>query len=140
MPCIEVTLPAQSAATRAALASALTESFCAATGHDPTIVGVLFHQYAEGAASVGGRLWDGAGVPFLHVVVLCPRLRRSAKQVVVQAMTEAFSQAVGRPEWRPVLHLAEHPYDNVGVDGQLLSDRYEACAKRRFYYELPREE
>ena len=52
-------------------------------------------------------------------------------------MTTAFSDCLGGPQWKPVIFIVEHPYDNVGVEGELLSDIYEQSAQREFYYHLP---
>jgi hypothetical protein len=54
-------------------------------------------------------------------------------------MTRALVEVMGKPDWKPVIHLCEHPYDNVGVDGQLLSDSYEELAGRKYYYDLSNE-
>ena len=40
---------------------------------------------------------------------------------------------------RPVIHIQEHPYDNVGVDGELLSDLFPELVKRKFDYPLDRD-
>ncbi|MBI4534132.1 MAG: tautomerase family protein [Candidatus Melainabacteria bacterium] len=72
----------------------------------------------------------------LHLNLYCPRLTRSKKQLLVRLLTEAFVVAVQQRHWEPVIHINEHPYDNVGVGGQLLSDAYPECAARKFYYEL----
>jgi 4-oxalocrotonate tautomerase len=135
MPCIEVTMPRTDAAARERLARALTHAFACAIGFDEDILGVHFREYGPGEAAVGGRLWSGEGRPYLHLVVSS----RSQKQRAVADLTAAFAECVGRPDWKPVIHLAEHPYDNVGVEGKLLTDAYEECARRTFYYDLPRD-
>lgn len=125
---------------KAALARELTEAFCATTGHRREILGIRFLEYDDDTAASGGELCDTPGAsPYLHVVVYCPRLKRSVKQKLGAAMTEAFCRATGRPDWVAVIHICEHPYDNVIVGGKLLADAYEECAKRSFYYELPRD-
>ena len=43
------------------------------------------------------------------------------------------------PDWVPFIHICEHPYDNVVVNGRLLTDSYEECARRSFYYDLPKD-
>lgn len=40
------------------------------------------------------------------------------------------------PDWLPVIHLCEHPFDNVGVESEFLSDKHDECGKARFYYKL----
>ena len=56
---------------------------------------------------------------------------------VKQTLTAAFTETSGQPDWKPVIHICEHHYDNVGVEGKLLSDACEQYAAAMFYYELP---
>lgn len=136
MPCLEVTMPKVDAATRTALAAELTAAFDQATGLCADILGVAFREYDQGEAAQGGKLWDGTGSPFLHILVYCPRIRRNAKQQVAKGLTQAFVSCLGNPDWLPVIHIAEHAYDNVVVNGQLLSDMDPDCTKLDFYYPL----
>lgn len=69
----------------------------------------------------------------MHLSISSPRLTRAAKQALARGLTAAVREATGWAE-PPVVHLSEHPYDNVVVEGQLLSDAYEACRARPFYY------
>lgn len=141
MPCIELSLPKVSQEIRAALAAELTHAFCATTGHSAEIFGIRFFEYEDDLASKNGKLCHSlTSIPYLHMVVYCPRLKRSAKQKMGAALTLAFTKAVDRTDWAPTIHICEHPYDNVVVGGKLLSDAYESCAKRSFYYELPKDE
>lgn len=137
MPSLDVTMPRSDLATKVRLAEGLTAAFAAYSGFGEAPLGVRFLEYGPGEVAEGGRIWDGTNAPFLHLVLSCPRMRRQAKREVVAALTRSFSQAMERPEWLPVIHIHEHPYDNVGVGGQLLSDAFEACRARRFYYDLP---
>jgi phenylpyruvate tautomerase PptA (4-oxalocrotonate tautomerase family) len=140
MPCIELSLPKVSRETKAELAAELTDAFCDTTGHSADIFGIRFFEYDNDTASAGGKLCDAPGAePYLHVLVYCPRLTRSSKQKMGAALTEAFARAVKRQDWVPFIHICEHPYDNVIVGGRLLTDAYEECAKRTFYYELPKD-
>lgn len=140
MPCIELSLPKVDQTTKTALAAELTEAFCSTTGHSAEIFGIRFLEYDNNTAAMGGRLCDDSQAsPYLHMVVYCPRLKRSTKQKMGTALTDAFGRACKRPEWKPFIHICEHPYDNVVVGGKLLSDAYEECAKRGFYYDLPRD-
>ncbi len=138
MPSIEITLPRTDAATRERLAHEMTRAFAAAVGCESEILGIHFREYGPGEAAVGGRLWTGDGPAYLHIAISSPRLPRAAKVRMATDLTAAFTAALGRPDWQPVIHLAEHPYDNVAVNGKLLSDAFESCAKRPFYYDLPR--
>jgi 4-oxalocrotonate tautomerase len=72
----------------------------------------------------------------VHLLFYSPRLKRQVKADLVTAFSRIVVQAVGDPAWKPVIHLQEHPYDNVGVDGQLLSDRYPELGERTFYFDL----
>ena len=140
MPCIEVSLPKANRETKAALAAELTEAFCTTTGHSAEILGIRFFEFEPDNAATGGRLCDSHEVaPYLHLVVYCPRLKRSTKQKMGAALTDAFIRAAKQSDWIPVIHICEHPYDNVVVKGKLLADAFDECAKRSFYYELPRD-
>lgn len=123
--------------TKEKLARALTDAFVESTGFGGNIFSIRFDEFEEGECAVAGRLWDGRGTsPFLHIILYCPRITRTQKQSLVKKMTAAFTECIGKPAWKPVIHIAEHPYDNVGVEGQLLSDTYEECRKKKFYYGL----
>jgi len=137
MPCLEISIPAVDDKTRSRLARSLTDAFTATTGFGADIFGVRFHEYEPGKAASAGVLWDGGdGRPYLHFLLYCPRLRREVKSQVVEALTAAYTECVGKPDWKPVIHIAEHPYDNVGVGGKILSEAYEECAGQNFYYEM----
>ena len=138
MPCLDITMPRMARSTKEKLSAKLTEAFAASTGFPGDIFGIHYIEHDTGNAASGGKLCDDKSErPYLHMILYTPRLRRSVKQNVVQALTTAFVDATGKPEWKPVIHITEHPYDNVGVDGKLLSDAYEECANRKFYYDLP---
>lgn len=138
MPALEVVMPKTDQKTKELLAKSLTEAFVSATNFEAEIFGIHFCEYEKDSVAIGGKIWDGKnGKPFLHLVLHCPRIRRSTKQKVVEALTDTFAETIGNQQWRPVVHICESPYDNVGVDGKLLSDLHEECAKRKFYYELP---
>lgn len=138
MPCIEFSIPKSNREVKAALAAELTEAFCGSTGHPVEIFGIRFFEYDDDSASVGGRLCEPSDTPpYLHMVVYCPRLKRSSKQKLAASLTAAVTKGTRRDDWVPIIHICEHPYDNVVVAGKLLSDAYEECASRRFYYDLP---
>lgn len=140
MPCLELTIPKVDDDTRAKLSVALTDAFAKSTGIDRSIFGIVYFEYDPKDAATGGSLWDGgASRPYLHFLLYCPRISRASKQKLVASMTHAFVATVGMAHWKPVIHICEHSYDNVGVDGELLSDKYEELAQRKFYYDLPEE-
>lgn len=137
MPCLEIVTPRLLRDKKELIATGLTEVFCSVTGHESSIFGIRFHEYDLADAAMGGRLCDQENVsPYLHFVLYCPRLKRSQKQKLIEELSTVFSKAVEKPTWLPVIHIAEHPYDNVGFQGKLLSDLFEDCRKREFYYSL----
>ncbi|MFH1374102.1 MAG: hypothetical protein ABII79_09930 [bacterium] len=137
MPCLEITMPRTDTDTRQQLATKLTETFAQNTRFEAEIFGVRFCEYDVGEAASGGKLWDGReGRPYLHFVLYCPRISRVVKQNVVKALTAVFTECLSKPDWLPIIHICEHPYDNLGVAGELASDAFEECANRNFYYEL----
>jgi phenylpyruvate tautomerase PptA (4-oxalocrotonate tautomerase family) len=134
MPCLEITMPAADMSVKQELASALTGAFCSATGHAAEIFGIRFFEYGKGQTAIGGEL-DGEN-PYIHFLLYCPRLSRASKQSLASSLTEVYCKITGNQAWKPVIHICEHPYDNVVVEGRLLSDAYEECANRPFYYDL----
>ncbi len=137
MPCLEISVPNMDDRTRRALASELTDVFVDTTGFDREIFGIRFQEYGWNEAASGGSLIDASTVrPYLHFLLYCPRISRANKQKLVREFTAAYTHCVGRPDWQPVIHICEHPYDNVGVGGELLSDAYPELADSKFYYEI----
>ncbi len=140
MPCLEIAMPAVEEKVRAELTQKLTDRFDEVAPFGREIFGILFREYGLTMAAGGGELVsDVEKRPYLHFLLYCPRVSRTIKQKLVAGWTEDFCACLGRPDWKPVIHICEHPYDNVGVEGQLLSDAFEACANSRFYYELPKD-
>jgi 4-oxalocrotonate tautomerase len=137
MPCLEIYLPKIKSQVKADLAEKLTTIFAECTNHPAEIFAIFFHEYEKESVAMGGKLFSGQGTPFLHFLLYCPRLRRQVKTQLVKEWTDAFIECTAQKDWQPVIHLCEHPFDNVGVGGQILSDAFEECAKRKFYYELP---
>lgn len=140
MPCIEISLPKVSREIKVELSAELTKAFCFATGHPPEIFGLRFFEYELDTAAIGGKLCDESGVrTYLHMLIYCPRLKRSVKQKMGAALSEIFTRTTKRPDWIPTIHISEHPYDNIIIDGKLLTDAFEECAKKSYYYELPKD-
>lgn len=139
MPCLEISLPKMATEKKRKLAAALTEAFCSSTGHDASIFGVRFFEYDPDCAANGGVLVSDSGSPFVHFLLYCPRLKRESKQKLAESLTNAFTMVTEQPDSKPVIHICEHPYDNVVVDGRLLSDAFAECASRQFYYDLPKD-
>ncbi len=137
MPCLEIVIPEIDKDIKIKLANKLTEAFASSTNFPPEIFGIRFIEYKPGETASGGEVWDGkTGRPYLHFLLYCPRIDKTAKQNVVKKFTDAYTDCIGNNDWRPVVHICEHPYDNVGVEGELLSDAYDECAKSKFYYDL----
>ena len=137
MPCLEFISPELTQNQRSRLAEELTQAFADITGFEREIFGIHFVPYGKGGAALGGEVWDGEmGKPLVHLLFYSPRFTRGIKQRIVREFTSIVKGVVGNPSWRPVIHLNEHSYDNVGVDGELLSDRYRELRARKFYYDL----
>ena len=118
MPCLEVTLPRTDLATKRELSSRLTDLVEEVAGFEREIFRIRFSEYEPGEAATAGKLWDGEnGVPYLHLVLYCPRLKRTTKQKLVESFMRVFPEIMKRPAWFPVVHICEHPYDNIGGSG-----------------------
>ncbi len=140
MPSLEITLPRTEVQKKEKLAAELTKVFDESTKFGAEIFGIYFNEYEQGSAASGGVLCEKiSDRPYLHMLLYCPRISRVTKQKLVESFSSVFTTVLGNEEWKPVIHICEHPYDNIGVNGKLLSDSYEECAKSEFYYELPRE-
>lgn len=138
MPCLEISMPATTVEIKQTLSTELTKAFAEIAGFPADIFGIKFHEYGEHSTASGGKLIDkSAERPYLHFLLYCPRLKRPVKQKLVSEFTSLFIKAVGHEGWWPVVHICEHPYDNVGVEGKLLSDSYDECRESSFYYDLP---
>lgn len=137
MPCLEISLPKTDTQTKEKLTTNLTEAFVKNTRFEKEIFGILYHEYEIGQVASGGKMCDGkSDRPYLHMLFYCPRIDRITKQKVVRSFTKAFCDALGKDDWKPVIHICEHPYDNVGVNGELLSDTFEQCRNAKFYYDV----
>jgi phenylpyruvate tautomerase PptA (4-oxalocrotonate tautomerase family) len=139
MPCLEISLPKTDLATKRELCSRLTDLVEDVAGFERQIFRIRFSEYEPGEAGSGGVIWDGEnGVPYLHAVLYCPRLKRSTKQRLVENLMQIFPEILRHPDWFPVVHICEHPYDNIGGSGTWLPTR-PGLAERQFYYELPKD-
>lgn len=137
MPSLEISMPKTDPATRAKLAEALTKVFADSTRFGAEIFGIRFNEYEPNQTASGGILCDGhSGKPYLHFLLYIPRIDRTTKQKLVEGFSQAFTTVIGHDDWLPVIHIDEHPYDNVGVEGELLSDAYDECKNQKFYYDL----
>ncbi len=134
-------MPRVSLEVKKDLAEKLTLAFAEATEFPADIFGIHFQEYGDTQTASGGELCKSGSEerPYLHMLLYSPRLSRTAKQKVVAELSVVFTECVGKQRWIPTIHLMEHPYDNVGVNGQLLSDAYEELSDREFYYNLPKD-
>ncbi len=137
MPTLHIISPILNSEKKRILARRLTEEFARIAKFDPDIFEIYFDGYEPGETSVGGRIWDGSGDPLLHFLLYSPRLKKSVKKEIVASFTRIFIEATGHSDWQPVIHLNEHSYDNIGVEGELLSLKYPELSKRSFYYPFP---
>ena len=140
MPCLEISMPRVPYEVKARLADELTAAFATETGWDASIFGIRFLEYEPGQAALGGRISaEGTEKPYLHLLLYIPRISRTNKRKLVAAWSRILAEGLGHPEWLPIVHINEHPYDNVGVEGQLLSEKFEELGRREFYYPLPKD-
>ncbi len=138
MPCLEISMPKVSRLQKSRLAEELTEAFHRATGFDREIFAIRFYEYEHGQTAAGGKL--NPEFPYLHMLLYIPKITRKQKQAVVAELSRSFAHELGEPEWIPVIHIAEHPFDNVGVDGKLLTDMFPVLRDKEFYYSMEDEE
>lgn len=137
MPCLEISMPETSIETKEKLAKSLTDTFGDASGYPSEIFGIHFNEYKQGYAASGGKICDPeVERPYIHFLLYIPRINRDQKKKLVAGFSKAFTATLGKPGWIPVVHISEHPYENVGVEGDLLADKFEELGKKEYYYSL----
>ena len=138
MPCLEISVPKLNVETKKQLAQKLTDVFVTCTNMSADIFGIRFNEYEIGETASGGILWDGTGdkKPYHHFVYYCGRMKRKEKQALISSFSQAYTGCIGKPEWNPVIFICELPFDNIGVEGKLLSEFDEKLADRKFYYDM----
>ena len=132
MPWMEVTIPKIEGSVREQLASDLNQHFIDATGFEDEILYIRFSEFDPDTAAAGGKLLAEAAIA--HVILYTPRMRFDVKRSVVAGIAAAFQPVSAKP----LIHILEFPYDNIGVDGQLLTDADDELASRPYYFVLPR--
>jgi phenylpyruvate tautomerase PptA (4-oxalocrotonate tautomerase family) len=138
VPCLEISLPKTDVETKQSLIGRLTEIGVDAAGFDREVFRIRFHEMGPDEGGTAGKLWNGnTGVPYLHFLLYCPRLKRSVKRRLIEGWSEAFVRIIGQPEWYPVIHICEHPYDDIGASGKVLTEKYPELKTRKFYFDLP---
>ncbi len=131
---MNVTIPRTDAGSKQELSSRLNQEFIDATGFETEVLFIRFSEYEAGDVAASGLLYSGAGEAFAHVVLYAPRLRFDVKRSLVASITNILESK----NWKCLIHLLEVPYDNIGMNGQLLTDADDELASRPFYYMLPR--
>ena len=132
MPWMEVTMPASEADVKQKLIASLNQEFIDATGFEDEVLYIRFSEFGAGTAGAAGQISDDK--TFAHVILYTPRMRFDVKRSVVAGLSKAFELA----KIEPLIHILEFPYDNIGVDGQLLADADDELASRPYYFVLPR--
>jgi phenylpyruvate tautomerase PptA (4-oxalocrotonate tautomerase family) len=133
MPWMEVTIPKTDQATKEQLSARLNQQFIEATGFEDEVLYIRFSEFEPGSAGASGRLSKEVET-FSHVILYTPRMRFDVKRSVVAGLTSAFDLM----KMKPLIHILEFPYDNIGAEGQLLTDADDELASRPYYFVLPR--
>jgi phenylpyruvate tautomerase PptA (4-oxalocrotonate tautomerase family) len=132
MPWMEVTIPKTDQAIKEQLIAGLNQQFIDATGFEEEVLYIRFSEFDPASAGSSGRFSQTE--TFAHVVLYSPRMRFDVKRSVVAGLTSAFDPL----KIKPLIHILEFPYDNIGADGQLLTDADDELASRPYYFVLPR--
>lgn len=140
MPSLEITLPQIDLEIRKTLARRLTEDFSQALGFPPDLLGIRFAEYRPEEVAVGGVLvLEAQGRNHVHLLLYSPRISREKKRKFGALVHRSFQQIFPDEGISPVIHICEHPYDNIVIEGELLSDKYEECRQSEFYYPLEKD-
>jgi len=123
---MEVVLPAVAQIPREQLLARIQREFVDATGFEDEKLYVRFSEYGQ-----DDLIESDARIA--HVVLYCPRLRFDVKRSLASGLTAAFADH----EIKPLIHIFEFPYENIAVDGTLLTDADDELASRPFYYVIP---
>jgi phenylpyruvate tautomerase PptA (4-oxalocrotonate tautomerase family) len=130
MPWMEVTILKSETAVKQQLLERLNREFIDATGFEDEVLYIRFSEFEKGDFGKSGSFADA---DVANVLVYCPRLRFDVKRSLASGLTNAF-EGTGM---KPFLYIMEFPYENIAVDGQLLTDADEELASRPFYYVIP---
>jgi hypothetical protein len=127
---MEVVIPAEAQIPRELLLSKIQREFVDATGFQDEKLYVRFSEYGQTDLGESGSF---SSANMAHVVVYCPRLRFDVKRSLASGITSAFAGH----DCKPLIHIFEFPYENIAVDGTLLTDADDELASRPFYYVIP---
>ena len=123
---IDVVIPVVVQIPRDKLFAKIKNEFVDATGFEDEKLYVRFSEFSANDLSESGDR-------VAHVVIYCPRLRFDVKRSIASGLTNAFAEH----EIKPLIHIFECPYENIAVDGTLLTDADDELASRPFYYVIP---
>jgi phenylpyruvate tautomerase PptA (4-oxalocrotonate tautomerase family) len=132
MPWMEVTIPTSDKAVRQELIASLNQQFIDATGFEDEVLYIRFSEFEPEMAGAAGTI--SPDHTFAHLILYTPRMRFDVKRSVVAGLTRAFESL----KIKPLIHILEFPYDNIGVNGELLTDADDELASRPYYFVLPR--
>jgi phenylpyruvate tautomerase PptA (4-oxalocrotonate tautomerase family) len=135
MPFLEIRMLEMDRTKIELLAKRMNQDFIDATGFEDEILRIQFVPYDRNTLAIRGEF--GSEPEFVHMILFSPRLRFDVKRGLVSALTQAFREVSGKADSNVMIHLHEFPYDNIGVDGQLLTDMDDELASRPYYYVLP---
>jgi hypothetical protein len=130
MPWMEVTTRKMDSSAKQQLLQQLNGEFIDATGFEDEVLYIRFSEFDEGEFGESGALSEGN---VAHIILYSPRLRFDVKRSLASGLTKAF-EGTGV---KPLIHIVEFPYENIAVDGVLLTDADEELASRPFYYVIP---
>lgn len=127
---MEVVIPAALQIPRDQLLAKIQREFVDATGFQDEKLFVRFSEFGQSDLGESGSL---SGANIAHLVLYCPRLRFDVKRSLASGLTGVFAEHA----IRPLIHIFEFPYENIAVDGTLLTDADDELASRPFYYVIP---
>ena len=130
MPWMELTIRKTEISVKEQLLQRLNREFIDATGFEDEVLYVRFSEFDKGEFGESGTFSEAN---IAHLVLYSPRLRFDVKRSLASGLTNAFEGTA----IKPFIHILEFPYENIGVNGVLLTDADEELASRPFYYVIP---
>ena len=128
MPFIDVIIPRCRTKALKELSLGMTEEFCRITGFEREILAIHFTQYET--ISIAGKFVEKG---YVHVHIFIPRIEKGVKTELIAKFSEMVKKEF---KCDPVVHISEHPYDNIGVSGKSLSELIPELGERKFYYDV----
>ena len=127
---MEVVVPQNAQIAKNELAAKIQREFVDATGFEDEKLFIRFSEFDPTDVVESGSASD---VRVAHVVLYCPRLRFDVKRSLASGLNRVFADS----GIKPLIHIFEFPYENIAVDGTLLTDADDELASRPFYYVIP---